>query len=71
MRLLPEQFLRARAYRGLKRKYSGPVSELHERLDYELTVISSVNASEYCLFLSDLSRFAAGAAVSDDCWKAG
>ncbi|WP_280769904.1 DNA polymerase III subunit alpha [Salipaludibacillus daqingensis] len=51
-------FLRDKCYEGLQKRYGKLTSELTDRLDYELKVISDMNYEDYFLIVADFMEYA-------------
>ncbi|MGL4373681.1 MAG: DNA polymerase III subunit alpha, partial [Turicibacter sp.] len=56
---LAQEYLKALCYKGLKKRYSTQLSQLHvDRLEYELSVIDKMGFSDYFLIVWDFVKFA-------------
>ena len=54
----PDSYLRDLCYKGLETRYSEITSDIKERLEYELQVISKMDYSHYFLIVWDLIEYA-------------
>ncbi|MEI6914880.1 MAG: DNA polymerase III subunit alpha, partial [Armatimonadota bacterium] len=54
----PEEHLRISAYEGLQRRYPDAGPEIHERMEYELGVITTCGFAKYLLIVQDFATFA-------------
>jgi len=56
--VIANEYLRALAYKGLKKRYKNIASEHDERINYELAVIEKMGFADYFLIVWDFMRFA-------------
>ncbi len=53
-----EKFLRDMCEKGLYKRYNNPTKEAHERLEYELSVITKMGYTDYYLIVWDFIQYA-------------